>query len=60
MPTSQAFKRYTVKYLDSLGDVHEDNVYASDAMEAQNLAMEFNDELNRRPQSITAILQSFD
>ena len=40
--------------------MHEDNVYASDAIEAQNLAMEFNNELKRRPQSITAILQTFD
>ncbi len=60
MATAQAFKRYVIRYLDSFGDAHEDNVYASDAMEAQNLAMEFNDELNRRPQSITAILQSID
>ena len=60
MATAQAIKRYVIRYLDSFGDAHEDNVYASDAMEAQNLAMEFNDELNRRPQSITAILQSID
>ncbi len=60
MSTHQAFKRYAIRYRDSLGDIHEDNVYASDAIEAQSLAMEFNNELKRRPQSITAILQAFD
>ena len=60
MSTHQAFKRYAIRYRDSLGDIHEDNVYASNAMEAQNLAMEFNNELNRRPQNITSILQTFD
>ncbi len=60
MSTHQAFKRYAIRYRDSLGDIHEDNVYASNAMEAQNLAMEFNNELNRRPQSITFILQTYD
>ncbi|MAK15928.1 MAG: hypothetical protein CL860_04660 [Cyanobium sp. MED195] len=60
MSTHQAFKRYAIRYRDTHGDIHEDNVYASNAMEAQNLAMEFNDELNRRPQSITSILQTFD
>ena len=33
------------------------NVYASNAMEAQNLAMELNEDLNRSPHRITAILQ---
>ena len=60
MSTHQAIKRYAIRYRDSLGETHEDNVYASDAMEAQNLAMEFNEELNRRPHSITAILQTFN
>ncbi len=36
MSTHQAFKRYAIRYRDSLGDIHEDNVYASNAMEAQN------------------------
>ena len=60
MSTHQVFKRYAVRYRNSLGETHEDNVYASDAMEAQNLAMEFNEELNRRPHSITSILQTSD
>ena len=60
MSTHQVFKRYAVRYRNSLGETHEDNVYASDAMEAQNLAMEFNEEVNRRPHSITSILQTSD
>ncbi len=60
MSTHQVFKRYSIRYLNSLGEAHEDNVYASNAMEAQNLAMEFNEELNRRPHSITSILRSSD
>ena len=58
MSTHQTLKRYAIRYRDSSGCTHEDNVYASDAMEAQNLAMEFNEELLRRPHSITAILQT--
>ena len=57
MSTPQAFKRYAIQYHDSLGWTHEDNVYASNAMEAQNLAIELNEELNRSPHRITAILQ---
>ncbi len=57
MSTPQAFKRYAIQYQDSLGWTHEDNVYASNAMEAQNLAMELNEDLNRSPHRITAILQ---
>ena len=60
MSTHQVFKRYSIRYLNSLGEAYEDNVYASNAMEAQNLAMEFNEELNRRPHSITSILRSSD
>ena len=60
MSTHQVFKRYAVRYRNSLGETHEDNVYASDAMEAQNLAMEFNEELDRRPHSITSVLQKSD
>ena len=46
-----------IRYRNSLGETHEDNVYASNAIEAQNLAMQFNEELDRRPHSITAVLQ---
>ena len=60
MNSHQAFKRYAIRYRDSSGCSYEDNVYASDAMEAQKLAMEFNEELQRRPHSITAILQTPD
>ncbi|MDA9641145.1 hypothetical protein N9T01_00090 [bacterium] len=60
MNSHQTFKRYAIRYRDSYGCSYEDNVYASDAMEAQNLAMEFNEELQRRPHSITAILQTPD
>ena len=60
MSTHQIFRCYAIRYRNSLGETHEDNVYASDAMEAQNLAMEFNEELNRRPNSITAVLQTSD
>ena len=58
MNSHQTFKRYSIRYRDSSGSSYEDNVYASDAMEAQNIAMEFNEELQRRPHSITAILQT--
>ena len=60
MSTHQVFNRYAVRYRNSLGEILEDNVYASNAMEAQNLAMEFNEELDRRPHSITAVLQTSD
>ena len=60
MSNHQIFKRYAIRYRDASGDSYEDNVYASNAMEAQNLAMEFNEELYRRPHSITAILQTLD
>ena len=60
MSTHQISRRYAVRYRNSLGEILEDNVYASNAMEAQNLAMEFNDELDRRPHSITAVLQTSD
>ncbi len=58
MSAHQTFKRYAIRYRDASGCSYEDNVYASDAMEAQNLAMEFNEELRRRPHSITAVLQT--
>ena len=58
MSTHQTFKRYAIRYRDASGRSYEDKVYASDAMEAQNLAMEFNEELHRRPHSITAVLQT--
>ena len=60
MSTHQIFRSYAVRYRNSLGEILEDNVYASNAMEAQNLAMEFNEELDRRPHSITAVLQTSD
>ena len=60
MSTHQIFRLYAVRYRNSLGEILEDNVYASNAMEAQNLAMEFNEELDRRPHSITAVLQTSD
>ena len=60
MSTPHAFKHYAIQYQDSLGWTHEDNVYASNVMEAQNLAMELNEELHRRPHRITAILQMPD
>ncbi len=60
MSTPKAFKRYAIQYQDSLGWTHEDNVYASNAMEAQHLAIELNEELNRSPNRITAILQVND
>ena len=60
MSTHQISRRYAVRYRNSLGEILEDNVYASNAMEAQNLAMEFNEELDRRPHSITAVLQTSD
>ena len=60
MSIQQPYKRYAIRYRDSFGSTHEDNVYASDAMEAQHLAMEFNEELMQRPHSITAVLQTLD
>ncbi len=56
MMIHQVSKHYKIRYNDVNGCSREDNVYALDAMEAQCLAMEFNDELMRRPHCITAIL----
>ena len=50
---------YVVRYRDSKGAIHQESVYALDAMEAQNLAMELNDELTRRPHRIMAILLNY-
>ena len=58
MKTSAAGHHYQVKFKDLQGEIHEAKVYALDAKNAQDLAVEANEELRKRPHLITAILES--
>ena len=58
MNTQHFVHQYVIRYRDLEGKSHEDNVYAFNAMEAQNIAMEFNSGLNQRPHLISAILKA--
>ena len=53
----QTVNRYLVRYRDRTGAFREGFVYASDAMEARDLAQEFTAELQQRPNLIRAILR---
>ena len=57
MKTSAAGHHYQVKFKDLQGEIHEAKVYALDAKNAQDLAVEANEELRKRPHLITAILE---
>ncbi|WP_170953596.1 hypothetical protein [Synechococcus sp. UW179A] len=57
MTPLQTINRYLVRYRDLSGATLEGCVYASDAMEARNLAREFTSELRQRPNLISAILR---
>ena len=58
MNTQHSVRQYLIRYRDLQGKSHEDRVYAFNAMEAQNIAMEFNSGLNQRPHLISAILKA--
>ncbi|MDP7994049.1 MAG: hypothetical protein RAK21_03710 [Synechococcus sp. SP2 MAG] len=58
MKTSASGHYYQVRFKDLLGEIHEETVYALDAKNAQDLAVEANEELRKRPHLITAILES--
>ena len=57
MSAINTVNHYLVRYRNLSGETHEDCVYASDAMEARNLACEFHAELRQRPNLINAILR---
>ena len=48
---------YQVRFKDLQGEIHEATVYALDAKNAQDLAIEAHEELQKRPHLITAILE---
>ena len=55
--STQSTSKYVVRYKDLEGKSHEDNVYAHDVIKAQDMAMELNAELKKRPHLISAILK---
>ena len=57
MSPLNAINRYLVRYRNLSGETHEGCVYASDAMEARDLARDFAAELRQRPNLIRAILR---
>ena len=57
MTSTHTVNRYLVRYRDLNGATCEGCVYASDAMEAKDLAREFVAELRQRPNLISAILR---
>ena len=58
MKTSASGHHYQVRFKDLQGEIHEATFYALDAKNAQDLAIESNEELRKRPHLITAILES--
>ena len=58
MNTQHFVHQYVIRYRDLEGKSFEDSVYAFNAMEAQNIAMELNSRLNQRPHLISAILKA--
>lgn len=57
MKTLDVIHHYLVRYRNLQGEMQEGCVYASDAMEAQDLAQEFAEELRQRPNLISAVLR---
>ena len=57
MSPMQTINRYLVRYRDLSGATLEGCVYASDAMQARDLARDFTSELRQRPNLISAILR---
>ena len=55
--STQSVTKYVVRYKDLEGILHQDNVYAPDVIKAQDMAMELNAELKKRPHLISAILK---
>ena len=58
MKISDSGHHYQVRFKDLQGEIHEAKVYALDAKNAQDLAIEANEELRKRSHLITAILES--
>ena len=58
MKKSTSGHHYQVRFKDLQGEIHEAKVYALDAKNAQDLAIESNEELQKRPHLITAILDA--
>ncbi|MDP7993987.1 MAG: hypothetical protein RAK21_03395 [Synechococcus sp. SP2 MAG] len=58
MKKSASGHHYQVRFKDLQGEIHEAKVYALDAKNAQDLAIESNEELQKRPHLITAILDA--
>ena len=56
MKTSASGHHYQVRFKGLQGEIHEAKVYALDAKNAQDLAIEANEELRKRPHLIKAIL----
>jgi hypothetical protein len=57
METSASGHHYQVRFKDLQGEIHEAAVYTLDAKNAQDLAIEAHEELQKRPHLITAILE---
>ena len=57
MSPLQTINRYLVRYRDLSGATLEGCVYASDAMQARDLARDFTSELRQRPNLTSAILR---
>ena len=55
--STQSTSRYVVRYKDLEGILHEDIIHANDVIQAQDMALELNAELKRRPHLISAILK---
>ena len=55
--STQSTSRYVIRYKDLKGILHEGNVYAHDVIKAQDMALELNAELKKRPHLISAILK---
>ena len=58
MKTSASGHHYKVRFKDLQGEIHEAKVYALDAKNGQDLAIEANEELRKRSHLITEILES--
>ena len=55
MTSTHTVNRYLVRYRDLNGATCEGCVYASDAMEAKDLAREFVTELRQRPKGLVLL-----
>ena len=58
MNTQRSIHQYLIRYKDLEGKSHLESVYASDAMEAQNFAIDCNSGLFQRPHLINAVIKT--